>query len=204
MLSWIARFTFLSLLAPHALHASDFDCVGSACPSIEIMGDSVSTLPNGEASPFSGFADPSIRRDAVSGELWMAYSWPNVRFTGEPEKRRFFRRSRGAMPGVDIHLARSRDGGRSWRFSGKLWSSISATSPDGESGHMGHEVANLLPVDTPEGTLWYGARLQYFLPDEGGFKKRPVSSFRILVGGGQIAGSAIRRCGGKIGKHEDR
>jgi len=182
MASWKLRFAaVLSLLVPHALFASDFDCVGSACPSIEIMGDSVSTLPSGEASPFSGFADPSIRRDPVSGELWMAYSWPNIRVTGESQKRRLFRRSRSAMPGVDIHLAKSQDGGRSWRFSGKLWSAISATSPDGESGHMGHEVANLLSVNTPEGTLWYGARLQYFLPDEGGFKKRPVSSFRILV-----------------------
>lgn len=159
-----------SLLAAHALLAADFDCVGKACPSIEIAGDAASTLPGGAASPFSGFADPSLRRDPASSDLWLAYSWPNIRAAG------------GSGAGVDIHLASSRDGGRSWRFSGKLWSAIATTSPDGESGHWGHEVANLLPVATPEGTLWYGARLQYFLPDEGGFKKRPVSSFRILLG----------------------
>lgn len=183
MASWKIRFSiFLVLFIPCALFASDFDCIGSACPSIKIVGDSVSTLPSGEVSPFSGLADPSIRRDPVSGDLWMAYSWPNIRVAGKSEKRRLFRRNRSGMPGVDIHLARSQDAGRNWRFYGKLWSAMSATSSDGESGHMGHEVANLLPVNTPEGTLWYGARLQYFLPDEGGFRDRPVSSFRILVG----------------------
>lgn len=183
MISWRVKFTVvLSLLMPHSLFAYDFDCVGSACPSIEIIGDTVSILPGGEPSPFSGYADPSIRRDPISGEIWMAYSWPNLAIAGNTEKRRLFRRNRNVVPGVDIHLAKSQDGGRSWRFVRKLWSSVPATSPDGEPGHLGHEVANLLPVKTTEGVIWYGARLQYFLPDEGGFKKRPVNSFRIVIG----------------------
>jgi len=113
MASWKIRFfTFLVLFIPCALFASDFDCIGSACPSIKIVGDSVSTLPSGEVSPFSDFADPSIRRDPVSGDLWMAYSWPNIHVAGKSEKRRLFRRNRSGMPGVDIHLARSQDAGR--------------------------------------------------------------------------------------------
>lgn len=183
MPSWRIRIsTALFMLVPHSLFAMNFDCVGSACPSIEIIGDSVSTLPNGEPSPFSGYADPSIRRDPTSGDIWMAYSWPNLGVAGDTERRRPFRRSRNVVPGVDIHLAKSQDGGRSWRFAGKLWRSIPSASPDGGTGHMGHEVANILPVKTPAGIIWYGARLQYFLPDEGGFRKRPVSSFRILIG----------------------
>lgn len=70
---------------------------------------------------------------------------------------------------------------------------------DGVHGHMGYEVANLLPVSTSEGVIWYGARLQYFLPDEGGFKKRPVSSFRIIIGAARnpsaLADGPITRLG---------
>lgn len=178
----LAAGAFLvSLVAPVA-HAAEFDCVSSTCPRIEIAGDVASTLPGMRESPFSGFADPTIRRDPSSGRLWMAYSWPNIRTEAESSKRRPFRRKRAGRPGVDIHLAASDDGGERWQFVGKPWAPIAATSPDGREGHMGHEVANLLPVGSSEGVVWYGARLQYFLPDDGGFKKRPVESFRILVG----------------------
>ena len=164
----------------------DFDCVPASCPTIEIAGDAVSTQPDGRPSAFSGFADPTLRRDPQSGHLWMAYSWPNIRTAEEPQRRLFRRNATGrgggdGQPGVDIHLARSVDDGRTWRFERKLWAAVPATAPDGARGHLGHEVANLLPVRTAQGLAWFGARLQYFLPERGGFGERPVESFRILV-----------------------
>jgi hypothetical protein len=110
----------------------------------------------------------------------MAYSWPSIRV--DTDKRRgLFRRGAG-NPQVDIHLAYSDDQGKSWRLSKTLWSPTPFRAPDGESGHMSHEVANLLPVRENGTTVWYGARLDYFLPDDGGFRKRPPQSFRILLG----------------------
>lgn len=160
---WTIRLlALLVLLVPGSSHALEFDCVGSTCPAIEILGDAPSTLPNGGASPFSGFADPGIRRDPGSGELWMTYSWPYLGAVDTARRRRPIR-PRALVPGVDVHLARSDDGGATWSFAGPLWSAIAARSPDGVAGRMGHEVANLLSVATSEGVRWYGARLQYFM-----------------------------------------
>jgi hypothetical protein len=156
------------------------DCAGQACPALEIDGDAPARLPNGRPSPFRGFADASVRRDPDSGELWMAYARPSVEVTRAGGQRRGERaRSR---PQVDTRLAASTDGGVTWRARGALWSPAPARSPAGEGGHWSHEVPNLLPVRGSTGTVWFGARLQYFLPDEGGFQRRPPESFRILLG----------------------
>lgn len=164
----------LAVTAPQA-----FDCIGAACPAIEIRGDAPATLPGGAPSPFRGFADASIRRDPADGRLWMAYARPSLRVEAAAGRRPAERRSR--RPEVDVRLATSDDGGRTWRLRGSLWSPRPATAPDGARGHLSHEVPNLLPVHSPEGTVWYGARLEYFLPDAGGFASRPPESFRILV-----------------------
>jgi hypothetical protein len=161
--------------------AVEKDCAEPACPVITIMGDKEATLPNGEPSPFRGFADATIRRDPESGRLWMAYSWPSVR-VDKDKRRGLFRRQSGGSPQVEIHLAYSDDQGRNWRLEKTLWSPTSTRSPRGEEGYMSHEVANLLPVRENGRLVWYGARLDYFLPDNGGFRKRPPQSFRILIG----------------------
>ena len=57
---------------------------------------------------------------------------------------------------------------------------------------MSHEVANLLPVREEGRWVWYGARLDYFLPDDGGFRKRPPQSFRILIGRASSPGELAR------------
>lgn len=179
MRSFVTSVLFLSIAA--SVSAAEKDCVGSNCPEITIAGDKEATLPNGEPSPFRGFADATIRRDPESGRLWMAYSWPNVRI--DKDKRRgLLRRQAARSPQVDIHLAYSDDQGRSWRLEKTLWSPTPATAPNGEEGHMSHEVANLLPVREAGSLVWYGARLDYFLPEDGGFRERPPQSFRILVG----------------------
>lgn len=149
------------------------DCLGSspACPEIVVQGDAPATLPGGEASPFRGFADPSVRRDPASGRLWMAYSWPHVSVPS-PGVR---------VPGVDIHLAHSDDGGATWIFDGPLWASTRAADAADPSskGYLDHEVATL--ARTADGSAWYGARLDYFVPDEGGLPARPPSSFHLRI-----------------------
>lgn len=182
---------FLIALATQTALAAEKDCAEPACPAITIIGDKEATLPNGEPSPFRGFADATIRRDPESGRLWLAYSWPSVRM--DKDKRRgLFRRQSSSSPQVDIHLAYSEDQGRTWRLDKTLWSPTPTRAPSGEEGHMSHEVANLLPVREEGRWVWYGARLDYFLPDDGGFRKRPPQSFRILIGRASSPGELAR------------
>lgn len=151
------------------------DCA-RACAERTVQGDPPATLPNGQASPFRGLADASVRRDPSDGTLWMAYSRAGV---SVPEKRGLFA-ARG-RPEVAVHLAHSRDQGANWRFDGALWPATAARAPDGTKGHFSHEVVNLLPVVHDGRTQWFGARLDYFLPDAGGFRQRPPGSFRLVL-----------------------
>jgi hypothetical protein len=151
-----------------------FDCAADSdlCPQVLIAGDKAASLPNGQPSPFRGFADPTIRQELASGRLWMAYSWPTVHLSG----------SRQLVPSIDIHLAYSDDGGQSWSFEDVLWASEAESDPEsGEPGYTSHEVANLLPVQIRNENTWYGVRLDYFLPNDGGFKARRLSSFRLVI-----------------------
>lgn len=151
------------------------DCTEGAkwCPAVEIQGDPLATLNDRMLSPFRGNADPTLRQDPVTGRLWMAYSWPNVHVLG----------LRKLVPSVDVHLAHSVDGGRTWQSDGPLWPSQPDTDRggSGEAGYTVHEVANLLPVKTERGVTWFAARLDYFLPENGGYKRMQAHSFRIRV-----------------------
>ncbi len=150
-----------------------FDCNGSACPQITIQGDPAFTFPNGTASPFSGFADPSIRKDPLSNRLWMSYSWPNIHVLGQQQ----------FVPSVDIHLASSDDNGATWKSQGPLWPSEPDTNKSGDNGpgYTAHEVSNLLPVQNGSTVTWYGVRQAYFVPQNGGYSKRPGTSFRLEI-----------------------
>lgn len=150
------------------------DCKASdPCKTLAVAGDAPSTLPSGLPSNFTGYGDPSVRRDPVSGRLWMAYSWLKVHVVSATQR----------PPGVDIHLARSDDGGASWQFDSVLWPSTPGTDLGGAlaEGYNDHEVANLLPLGGAS-PRWVGARLDYFVPSSGGFGGRPVNSFRIRIG----------------------
>lgn len=166
----------LWLLPAVAAAAGTFDCVGSACPPLVIEGDAAATLPDGRPSPFRGFADPTIRRDPGTGRLWMVYSWLGIGPAGGSP-------AQGARltPFVETHLARSDDGGRRWRYDGILWAPTPGRSPAGQPGRTSHEVPAILPVAGPQGIVWYGASLDYFLPEGGGFARRPVQSFRTRL-----------------------
>ncbi len=143
---------------------SHFDCLGDgACPEITIQGDPVATLPDGSLSPFRGTADPSIRKDPTTdNKFWLSYSWPTVHTQANGK----------LVPAVDIHLASSIDGGKSWQSQGPLWPSTAATDPvhNNAPGYTVHEVSNLLPVSNNGSVNWYGARWTYFVPEDGGYK----------------------------------
>lgn len=148
------------------------DCRASAaCPELAIAGDAPSRLPSGAASPFRGFADPSLRHDPATGTQWLAYSWPSLHANGDGT----------TAPAVSTHLARSDDDGRSFRFVGELWPSTPARDLGGEPGYVDHEVPNLLPVVGGGAVTWFGVRLEYFVPERGGFAARPFDSFRLRL-----------------------
>ncbi|MCA9735413.1 MAG: exo-alpha-sialidase [Deferribacteres bacterium] len=150
------------------------DCVpgNPNCAELSIQGDAYYRFPNGDPSPFSGFADPTIRKDPVSGDLWLAYSWPHYKFSGNTP-----------VPSVDIHLAKSTDGGNSFVFMKTLWEKTAMVNPGNgtQQGFLDHETANLLPVEENGSVTWYAARLNYFIPETGGFAARPFDSFHISV-----------------------
>lgn len=150
------------------------DCTADSpnCPQIELIGESPAVLPNGTESPFRGYADPSVRRDPQTGELWMAYSAPNLYAVNATRP----------VPGVEIHLASSKNNGETWQYQNVLWSVQPTNNPtNNEAGYINHEVANLLPVQTESGIIWYGIRLDYFLPIDGAFKNRPFDSFHLVM-----------------------
>lgn len=80
-----------------------FHCApGPSCPELVIEGDAPTTWP---AHPFHGLGDPSL--EAHGGAVWLSYSWLDTSVT-PPGDRVDFR--------VATHLARSDDGGRTFRF----------------------------------------------------------------------------------------
>ena len=148
------------------------DCVAANCPQIVIQGDSPAKLPNGQISPFSGMADPSMRKDLTSNRIWLAYSWPNIHVVGQKQD----------VTSVDAHLAYSDDSGKTWNYDMALWPSNATTDKGGTNaaGYMSHETPNLLPVQNGNSENWYGVRLAYFVPDSG-IKSRPVNSFQLNI-----------------------
>lgn len=154
---------------PETLQA---DCgAGEICKELVIRGDSKSTLPDGSASPFSGYADPTIRR-GDDGVLWLSYSWPHLKF----ENRR-------SVPSVDIHLAKSVDEGNTWDFVTTLFTATPIANPatPSQEGYLDYEVVNLLPATVNGQTTWFGVTLNYFVPEQGGMVLRPSDSFHIRV-----------------------
>lgn len=148
------------------------DCgVGETCKELVIRGDSKSTLPDGSASPFSGYADPTIRQ-GDDGVLWLSYSWPHLKFV-----------NRRPVPSVDIHLAKSVDEGKTWDFVTTLFTAMPIANPaaPSQTGYLDYEVVNLLPATVNGQTTWFGVTLNYFVPEQGGMALRPSDSFHIRV-----------------------
>jgi hypothetical protein len=150
------------------------DCIPASgpCRELKVAGDASYRFPDNSASPFSGYADPSIRKDPQSNTLWLSYSWPNYHLGSVQH-----------TPSIDTHLAKSTDGGSTWTFVKSLWPSTPLTNPADptQKGYLESEVSNLLPVLEGGRVTWYAARLSYFMPEQGGVAKRPVSSFQLRL-----------------------
>ncbi len=159
--------------------ATDCTVQSNACAELRVDGDQPSQLPNGRPAGFRGAADPCIRKDPLTGTLWMAYSWPKVEVLKGGSGFKPFH----AMPGVDTHLASSKDGGATWHFEKVLWPTMADVDKGsrGGAGFTSHEVPNILPHQAGAGVIWYAARQDYFLPDPGAYKSRPPGSFRIRM-----------------------
>lgn len=148
------------------------DCgAGDTCKELVIRGDEKYTLPDGGTSPFSGYADPTIRQ-GNDGVLWLSYSWPHLKFV-----------DRKPVPSVDIHLAKSEDKGNTWDFVSTLFTATPISNPvmPSQAGYLDYEVVNLLPATINGKETWFGVTLNYFVPEEGGMSMRPSDSFHIRV-----------------------
>ena len=159
----------------------ELDCTPEKYPALTIGGDDVSRDGKGKPSVFRGFADPCLRKDPVSGLLWLAYSWPHVETFGKG-----FRKS--TILGVETHLASSRDNGKSWQREQMLWPRTPARFHDAKKGRardgfLSHEVPNFLPCAIDGLPAWVGVRLDYFLGQDGNYKDRDNLSFcfRLMV-----------------------
>jgi len=154
------------------------DWTSRAFPALVIQGDDFSLYPGGRPAPFRGFADPCLRRDPLTGDLWLAYSWPHVEHLGGA--------LRNVAVGVETHLALSKDGGKTWKRVQVLWPKTPArfTNPklgDSRDGFVSHEVPNIIPCQIDGKQSWVGARLDYFLGREGNYKDRDNLSFCIRL-----------------------
>lgn len=154
----------------------------TACAPIGISGDSVAPTPT-----FSGYADPALRADpAVANVVWMAYS----RLAGK------LATDAGGVPvGVPVvatHLARSDDGGASWRLEAKLWDSPLVADPEalGPASYFGSETPSLAVKRVGTQTTWYSVRLSYFLAPVSAYSPRYASSWTVRVAAAQAASPA--------------
>ena len=128
---------------------------------------------------FKGFADPALVSDpAVSGRVWLAYSWPYVVAGKDPAGNTV------QMAAVENRLARSDDGGATFQLVGTLWPAVAAADPEGsgENGRISSETASLAVITNAGGTTWYGAHLRYFLRPQTGYNPNYATSWHVRVG----------------------
>lgn len=150
-----------------------FDCVsGSGAEEFIVTGDPYNTFTPTGYLPFNGYADPSIRQEPNSTRIWVAYSFPHIKQSGN-----YY------IPSVAIHLAKSEDSGNTWSFVKNLFEPISLNNPanTNQDGFLDHEVINLLPISNGSTTDWFAACLNYFVPTVGGYASRPNNSFYISI-----------------------
>ena len=150
----------------------------SGAPVISVKGDPPSKYGDGRLAEFRGFADPCARLDHDGKTIWLLYSWPHVRHMGGGPF--------DYAVGVETHLARSIDKGRTWEFVKALWPKTPARYPVGmlrikQDGFISHEVPNFVPCAIDGKKSWVAARGDYFLGRSGNYKARDNRSFCIRV-----------------------
>jgi hypothetical protein len=170
------------------------DCTANdpMCPAIGVEGDPL------EDSNANGYADPSMRRDPVTGTLWMSYSF-----------REQFSTSGASKPTkvIETHLASSTDNGMTWNYTGLPLFTYSQVTTDADGlgplplpYYSSHEVSNLYPVDMGGTVIWvivykYYTVVQgggpFHLPDGGvDFPDFTASSMLVLAAGAPGASPA--------------
>jgi hypothetical protein len=164
-----------------AADAPTVDCSRSSedCPLITIAGDSASAVKS-----FTGFADPGMvadPADAAKRRLYMAYS----RLDG-----RVATTASGGKAGVPVtatHLARSDDGGSTWRYMATLWDSKLTADPEGKgpSSYFGSETPTLAAHRKGLFTTWYSVRLSYFLEPVTAYQPRYATSWVMRIAAAQ-------------------
>jgi hypothetical protein len=172
-----AMLAILTCSAAHAQPRSnlEIDCSPPSlhCPQVTIAGDSASSTRS-----FSGIADPAVVADpSAPDRLWLAYSY----LEGKP--------ARGAngrpvgVPHVSTRLARSDNGGASWRFERVLWDSELSEDPErrGPPSYFGSETPSLAVVHEAGRTTWFSVRLSYFLEPVTAYKPRYVTGWTLRV-----------------------
>jgi len=156
-----------------------FDCTANTpdCPSIEIAGDERPDAVEG-ITTFRGYADPSLRTDPVTGELWLSYT--------KVENQ----------AGLFTHLAKSSDGGNSWEFVRTI-NAPEFVVFEGDNYKSSYEVSTFTP--SANGS-WYYTWI-YYLRDKNGRPPRSIkfdvtsasslsqipNSPRIFVGGNAMS-----------------
>lgn len=157
-----------------------FDCTdGLACPQIVAAGDPAYTLPNTtDPGPFSGLADPSLRKDPDSSRLWMSYSYVGLHLDGAFPYI--------VTPYVSVHLAYSDDNGKNWQHSAGIWESSAGIDQGAttDNGYSIHEVSTMTPFSRNSSTEWFGLHLRYFLKQGDPIEKRKGDSFHYRLARG--------------------
>ena len=175
-------FTVLSAacLAQSISTLPTVDCVfspSSNCTPLLVSGDPYSTT-----GAFTGYADPSIRKDPNStGMIWMAYSWPTV--------------TTNMTKPIDIHLAYN-NAGAGWTNAGLANYVLygSTTVSNGVTGATDDQTASeviSLAMQNVNGTTYvYQAHLSYQIATgQVGPLGQPYTA-RLMVSGCAFASTA--------------
>ena len=126
--------------------ATTVDCSVAAglCPTLTFSGDPIAS------GGFHGYADPSMRKDPNSPNIYVAYSWAHTLADGTHT--------------VDLHLSHSADGGATFAYDGPLYSTGSSTIQYlGSAYYTSTETVDLLPIAQGSSTLWVQAHQQYLV-----------------------------------------
>jgi len=139
------------------------NCLGSGpCAQILVSGSPYSP------TKFSGNADPTMRQDPLTGQFWMAYSWPHILSDGSDvvdTHVAYYSSSAAACGGITTGC---------WTNymlagNGVLYQSQTVTNPVtmASNNHTSNEVMELYPFACNVGgttyTCWAGIHQQYWV-----------------------------------------
>jgi predicted secreted protein len=158
-------------------------CSAEICPTLAGPLSAAQYMPNDAPSQeldgqtFTGYADPSMRRDPVVGignpngtNLWMLYSRPEVQTNTTYGT---------ASTMVEVHLAESQNSGSTWKAwcapapcsqETPIWPSYHWQPKAGQpEQYSSHEVANFWPYSSDNVSWkWYAVHLMYFVQPPNG------------------------------------